>query len=359
MVSAHQSIGCKAVVLFGTEEQKKRWLPRLANDTLSAFCLSEPNVGCDAGGQETRCEASEDGTHFILNGEKKWSTSGAISGLFTVMSKQAIRDEKTGKARDAVTALVCTPDMEGIEIYQKNRSKCGIRGTWQARIRFRNVRVPRENLLFKEGKGLQVALTCLNYGRCTLSAGILGTAKASMHQAVKWSQARYQFGRPIGDFELVQKKIARMSALIYAMDAMLYMTTGFLDRHDGDIMVETAVCKVFNSGMGCKVIDEAMQIMGGEGYMTENELERAFRDSRIFPIVEGANEVMQSFIFSYGGKQLAEHMVGLMNALVWNGKESFGRNLARIAGNFLSLRLQQRAIPLAVELFLNVKRPSL
>ncbi len=356
MVSAHQSIGCKALVLFGTEEQKKKYLPRLAQDTLSAFCLSESNVGCDAGGQETRCEISEDGKFLILNGEKKWSTSGALSGLFTVMAKQTFVNSQTGKSYEGVTAMICDPHLEGIKIFQKNRSKCGIRGTWQARIRFTNTKIPRENVLHKEGKGLQVALTCLNYGRCTLSAGMLGAAKTSMEQAIKWSQTRYQFKRPIGEFELVQKKVAHMSALTYAMDAMLYMTTGFLDRKDSDIMVETAVCKVFNSEMGCRVIDDAMQIMGGEGYMTENELERAFRDSRIFPIVEGANEVMQSFIFSYGGKQLGEQMVGLMNALVWNGKESLGKNLKRIVGNFLSVQLQQRAIPLAGELFLNWKR---
>jgi acyl-CoA dehydrogenase family member 9 len=160
VVSAHQSIGCKALVLFGNEEQKKKWLPRLANETLSAFCLSEPNVGCDAGGQETKCQLSEDGQFYILNGEKKWSTSGALSGMFTVMSKQIFTDAKTGKIHEAVTALICTPDMPGVEIYQKNRSKCGIRGTWQARIRFNNVRIPKENMLHKEGKGARFRRAC-------------------------------------------------------------------------------------------------------------------------------------------------------------------------------------------------------
>ncbi len=305
MVSAHQSIGCKAVMLYGTDEQKERWLPKLAREWLSAFCLSEPQVGCDAGGQETTIEVTDDGEHYIVNGEKKWATSGAISGLFTVMGKQMI----DGKER--VTAVVCNPDMEGIEIFSKNRSKMCIRGTWQARIRFTNVKVPKANLLHKEGKGLNVALTCLNYGRCTLSAGMLGGAKTAMDQSIKWSQTRYQFGRPIADFELVQKKIAYMSSLCYAMDSVLYMTTGMLDRHDEDIMLETAICKVFCSEMGWRTVDNAVQIMGGEGTMTENELERIFRDSRINTIVEGANEVMQSFIFAYGGKQLAEKMLGI------------------------------------------------
>ena len=358
VVSAHQSIGCKAIMLFGTEQQKQHWLPALAKTTLSAFCLSEPNVGCDAGGQETRCERSADGTHYILNGEKKWATSGALSGVFTVMAKQKLADPKSGKESDKVTALICTPDMPGIEIFQKNRSKCGIRGTWQARIRFNDVKVPAENLLHHEGRGLNVALSCLNYGRCTLSAGVLGAAKTSMDQSIKWSRTRYQFQRPLADFELVKQKISHMSALCYAMDAMLYMTTGKLDRHDEDIMLETAACKVFCSEMGWRVVNDAMQIMGGEGYMTENELERAFRDTRIYPIVEGANEVMHAFIFAYGGKQLAEQMLGVQDAIGWDADAPMGANLSRIARNSLRSVIMKRAVPLGAEIFLGVKRPA-
>ncbi|MEZ6233120.1 MAG: acyl-CoA dehydrogenase family protein [Phycisphaerales bacterium] len=338
MVSAHQSIGCKAVMLFGNDEQKAKWLPHLAKDWLSAFCLSEPNVGCDAGGQETYCEKTEDGEFFIINGEKKWATSGALSGLFTVMAKQKMEGGK-----EKVTALVCTPDMEGIDIFQKNRSKCGIRGTWQARIRFKNVRVPKAHLLGQEGKGLNIALTCLNYGRCTLSAGMLGGARRAMDQSIKWSQTRFQFKRALSEFELVRQKVARMAAYVYAMDAVLYMTTGYLDRHDEDIMVETAICKVFNSEFGWRAVNDAVQIMGGEGYMTENEVERIFRDSRINIIVEGANEVMQSFVFAYGGKQLAEHMLGVRDA----AKKSPFKPAVMKAG-----------MPIAKEVFLGI-RPSL
>ncbi|HEY2588949.1 MAG TPA: acyl-CoA dehydrogenase family protein [Tepidisphaeraceae bacterium] len=354
MVSAHQSIGCKALMLFGTPEQKARWLPHLAKDWLSAFCLSEPDVGCDAGGQRTRCELSEDGQYYILNGEKKWSTSGALSGLFTVMARQKLTDPKTGKTSEKVTALICTPDMPGIDIFQKNRSKCGIRGTWQARIRFKDVKVPRSHLLHQEGKGLNVALSCLNYGRCTLSAGMLGGATRAFEQSTKWAQTRYQFQRPLADFELVQAKIANMAALTYAMDAMLYMTTGMLDRHDEDIMVETAVCKLFCSEMGWRVVNDAMQIMGGEGYMTENEIERIFRDSRINLIVEGANEVMQSFIFAYGGKQLAEQMLGIQQAVGWDHQESPTQNLARILRGLKHGPVVKAAAPLGAELFLGV-----
>ncbi|HED53213.1 MAG TPA: acyl-CoA dehydrogenase [Phycisphaerales bacterium] len=336
MVSAHQSIGCKAIMLFGTEEQKKRWLPIVACEKLSAFCLSEPNAGCDAGGQETHCEKSEDGSYYILNGEKKWSTSGALASIFTVMCKQKMPDGK-----EKVTALVCTPDMEGIDIFEKNRSKCGIRGTWQARIRLTNVKVPAENLLHKEGRGLNVALTCLNYGRCTLSAGMLGGAKRAMDQGIKWAQTRYQFGDPLSDKQLVRERIAHMASLVYAMDAVLYMTTGMLDRHDPDIMVETAVCKCFCSEMGWQVVNDAMQIMGGESYMAENEIERIFRDSRINTIVEGSNDLMWSFIFGYGGKQLGEWMLGLRQAA---------------SKQFYKPAFLKQAIPVGMEVFLGIRK---
>ncbi|MBL9032340.1 MAG: acyl-CoA dehydrogenase family protein [Phycisphaerae bacterium] len=356
LVSAHQSIGCKAIMLFGTDEQKRLWLPHLAKDWLSAFCLSEPNVGCDAGGQETRCEFDPATQTYILNGEKKWATSGALSAIFTVMARQKITDPKTGKETEKVSALVCTPDMPGVDIFQKNRSKCGIRGTWQARIRFTNVRVPKFNLLHHEGRGLNVALTCLNYGRCTLSAGMLGGARRAMDQGIKWAQTRYQFQRPLADFELVQKRIAHMAALCYAMDAVLYMTTGMLDRHDEDIMLETAICKVFCSEMGWQAVNDSLQIMGGEGYMTENEVERIFRDSRINLIVEGANEVMQSFIFAYGGKQLAEKMLTVQQAVGWNKDEGLGGNLIRIVKNLSRPMVLKAAVPLGLELFGGIRR---
>jgi alkylation response protein AidB-like acyl-CoA dehydrogenase len=335
MVSAHQSIGCGAINLFGTEEQKRLYLPRMAKNLLSAFCLSEPSVGCDAGGQQTTCRLSEDGSHYILNGEKKWATSAAMSGLFTVMAKQKMVHPKTGKEQERVTALICTPDMEGIDIFSRNRAKCGIRGTWQARIRFTDVKVPRENLLHQEGKGLNVALTCLNIGRCTLSAGMVGAGKAAYEQGVKWAQYRHQFNRPIAEFEMIQEYLARMAAYVYAMDAMLYMTTGMVDRDDEDIMLETAICKVFCSELGFQTVDTALQIMGGEGYMTENIVERLWRDSRINAIVEGANEVMHSFVFAYGSKQLGEYMIGI--------KDKPFANLGA-------------AIKIAAELYLGVRR---
>ena len=361
MVSAHQSIGCKALMLFGTEDQKKEYLPKVAREYLSGFCLSEPNVGSDAAGQQTNCVVNPKTGDYILNGEKKWITSGALSGLLTVMTTQMMTDSRTGKEKKVVTALIVTPDMEGVSFFQKNRSKTGIRGTWQARIKFENVRVPKENLLHREGQGLKVALTCLNYGRCTLSAGVTGAAKEAMEQATKWVQTRYQFQRPLAEFELVQQRVAEMHAFCYAMDAMLYMVCGMLDRHDRDIMVETAACKYFCSEEGWNVIDSAMQVMGGDGYMTENEFERLWRDNRIHRIVEGSNEVMQSFIFAYGGKQLAEHMLGVLNTVQWDDEQTVSENTSRILKGAFRPATVKAGTPLAAEIFLGVKkqRPQL
>jgi alkylation response protein AidB-like acyl-CoA dehydrogenase len=350
MVSAHQSIGCKAVMLFGSEQQKKAWLPHLAKDWLSAFCLSEPNVGCDAGGQET--EFVKDGDYYVVTGEKKWATSGAISGLFTVMAR-----EKTPDGKGKISALVMHPWMDGVEIFQKNRSKCGIRGTWQARIRFHGVRVHKSHLLGKEGRGLQIALSCLNFGRCTLSAGMLGGARKVRDQATKWAMTRFQFGKPLADKELVRQRIARMAAYDYAIDAVLYMTTGMLDRKDEDIMVETAVCKCFCSEYGWRVVNDGVQIMGGESYMTENEVERVFRDSRINLIVEGSNDLMWSFIFGYGGKQLAEQMLGVKQSLLKEDGESLGAFLGKAIRNSLNPRLMKIAVPLGLEVYFGVRRP--
>lgn len=357
LASAHLSIGCKAIALFGTEEQKRRWLPHLATHWLSAFCLSEPDVGCDAGGQQTVCTPSPDGTYFLLNGQKKWSTSAALSQLFTVMARQTMVDAATGKNVDKVTALVLTPDMPGVEVFEKNRSKCGIRGTWQGRLRFTDVKVPRENLLTEEGKGLKVALTCLDFGRCTLAAGMLGGAVRAAEQATKWARTRFQFQRPVADFELVQAAVARMAALTYAMDSVLYMTTGLLDRHGEDVMVETAACKVFCSEMGWRCVNDAMEIMGGEGYMTENEIERILRDARIDSIVEGTNEVMRSFIFGYGGKKLAEQMLGVQQAFTWDKQVTTGLNLKRLLGAVTDLQKLSAALSIGTEIFLGRRGP--
>ncbi|MEE9211780.1 MAG: acyl-CoA dehydrogenase family protein [Phycisphaeraceae bacterium] len=313
MVGAHQSIGLKALVLNGTEQQKKRWLPDLATGKkLAAFALTEPEAGSDAANVQTRAHLSDDGKHWILNGQKKYTTNGAIAGMMTVMARTPI--EHNGKTKDKITAFIVTPDLPGFEVVDPNPSKCGIRGTWQAELQFTDMPVPVENVLGELGRGLKVALTVLDYGRCTLSAGCVGGAKVALHQTVEHARNRKQFGRPLGEFQLIKQKIARMSEMVFAMDAMTYLTAGMVNRHDDDLMLETAVCKLFCSEVSWRVIDDAVQVHGGKGYMRADGLERMFRDSRINRIVEGATEVITTFVALMGMKGVGEEFEQVLHA---------------------------------------------
>ncbi|MBH05709.1 MAG: acyl-CoA dehydrogenase [Phycisphaeraceae bacterium] len=313
LVGAHQSIGLKALVLNGTEEQKHHWLPELASGRqLAAFALTEPEAGSDAANVQTSAKLSDDGHHWVLNGEKKYITNGALAGMMTVMARTPI--EENGKIKEKVTAFIVTPDMAGFEVVHPNRSKCGIRGTWQATLNFNNMVVPRQNVLGEVGRGLKVALTVLDYGRCTLSAGCIGGAKVALEMSVRHAQNRSQFDRSLSEFHLIKQKIARMSELVFAADALTYLAAGMVDRHDEDLMLETAICKLFCSEASWRVIDDAVQIHGGAGYMRENGLERMLRDARINRIVEGATEVMTSFVALMGMKEVGEDLERVLHA---------------------------------------------
>jgi acyl-CoA dehydrogenase family member 9 len=312
LIGAHQSIGLKALVLMGTEQQKRQYLPALASgQMLAAFCLSEPEVGSDAANVQTTARLSEDGQHWIINGEKRYATNAAIAGMMTVMAQTP---GETGGKRPRITAFIVTPDMPGFEVISPNRSKCGVRGTWQATLKFTDMRVPVENVLGEVGRGLKVALSVLGYGRCTLSAGCVGGAKEALELAVQHARRRRQFGKAIGEFHLVKQKIARMAEYTFAMDAITYMAAGLVDRHDEDIMLETAISKLFCSEALWQVADDAVQIWAGEGYMREHGLERMLRDARINRIVEGTTEVMTAFIALMGMKPVGEHMQQVLRA---------------------------------------------
>src|SRR5947207_6015075 len=222
LIGAHQSIGLKALILMGNDEQKKQFLPDLASGRkLAAFCLSEPEVGSDAANVQTPAVLSEDGTHYILNGDKKFATNAALAGMMTVMAKTPVTDA-SGKTREKVTAFIVTPDLPGFQIVSPNRSKCGVRGSWQATLKFTDMHVPADRVLGQLGKGLKVALSVLDFGRCTLSAGCVGGAKKALAMAVERAKNRKQFGRNIGEFHLVKQKIARMAETTFAMEAMTY-----------------------------------------------------------------------------------------------------------------------------------------
>lgn len=314
VIGAHQSIGLKAVLLLGTDEQKKTFLPALASgEKLAAFCLSEPEVGSDAANVQTRAVLSDDKSHWILNGEKKYATNAAIAGMMTVMARTPV--EENGKIKEKVTAFIVTPDLPGFQVVKNNRSKMGVRGSWQAVLKFTDMKVPADRVLGQVGKGLKVALGTLDYGRCTLSAGCVGGAKRALELSIQRATSRTQFGRPIGSFHLIKQKIARMAEMTFAMDALTYLVTAKVDKHAGDLMLETAIAKLFCSEGLWQIADDAVQIWGGEGYMRENGLERALRDARINRIVEGATEVMTAFIALVGMKGVGEEFESVLRSI--------------------------------------------
>ena len=297
-VNAHHSIGIRALLLFGTHEQKQKWLPKLVTgEQLGAFALTEKEAGSDAANVQMQARPSEDGSHFILTGEKRYITNAAIAHVLTVMARTPVPG-KDGKT--AITAFLVTPDMPGFEILEARMSKMGIRGTATGRFALRDVRVPKENILGPPGKGLKVALTVLDFGRTTFGACCTGAAKTCLRLAIEHANTRRQFNKTLGAFELVKKKIARMAADAYAMEAMTTITASLIDRGLEDYMIETAMLKVFTTERLWEVINDAFQIYGGSAYFTDLPLERMLRDARINQIGEGANEVLTSFIALVG-----------------------------------------------------------
>jgi acyl-CoA dehydrogenase family member 9 len=296
-VNAHHSIGIRALLLFGTHEQKQRWLPKLSTgEQLGAFALTEKEAGSDAANVQMQARPSEDGSHFILNGEKRYITNAAIADVLTVMARTPV----PGSDKTAITAFLVTPEMPGFEMLEARMPKMGIRGTATGRFAFRDVKVPKENILGPPGKGLKVALTVLDFGRTTFGACCTGAAKTCLRLAIEHANTRKQFNKTLGNFDLVKKKIARIAADAYAMEAMTTITASFIDRGLEDYMLETAMLKVFTTERLWECINDAFQIYGGSAYFVDLPLERMMRDARINQIGEGANEVLTSFIALVG-----------------------------------------------------------
>jgi alkylation response protein AidB-like acyl-CoA dehydrogenase len=297
-VNAHHSIGIRALLLFGTHEQKQKWLPKLVTgEQLGAFALTEKEAGSDAANVQMTATPSADGSHFILNGEKRYITNAAIAHVLTVMARTPVPG-KAGKT--SITAFLVTPDMPGFEILEARMPKMGIRGTATGRFAMRNVKVPKENILGPPGKGLKVALTVLDFGRTTFGACCTGAAKTCLELAVKHANTRKQFNKTLGNFHLVKEKIARIAADAYAMEAMTTITASLIDRGLEDYMLETAMLKVFTTERLWECINDAFQIYGGSAYFVDLPLERMMRDARINQIGEGSNEVLTSFIALVG-----------------------------------------------------------
>src|SRR3989441_6648162 len=259
-VNAHHSIGIRALLLFGTHEQKQKWLPKLVTgEQLGAFALTEKEAGSDAANVQMQARPSPDGSHFILNGEKRYITNAAIAHVLTVMARTPVPDSD----KTAITAFLVTPDMPGFEMLEARMPKMGIRGTATGRFVLRDVKVPKENILGPPGKGLKVALTVLDFGRTTFGACCTGAAKTCLELAISHANKRRQFKKTLGDFDLVKKKIGRIAADAYAMEAMTTITASLIDRGLEDYMLETAMLKVFTTERLWECINDAFQIYGG------------------------------------------------------------------------------------------------
>ena len=305
LVSAHQSIGvAQPLLLFGTEEQKQKYLPRVAGGEISAFALTESHAGSDPATMSLRAEPTPDGSEFILNGEKLWCTNGVKAGVLVVMARTPPKIVG-GKERKQITAFIVDVDTPGLKIAYRCRFM-GLRALYNAVVTFKDVRVPRENIIAGEGKGLKVALTTLNTGRLTLPAACVGVSKRLLEISRKWASERIQWGVPIGQHAAIAGKIAEMAGNVFAMEAMTFLSSSLLDRKTGDLRIETAMCKMWATELTWKIADDAMQVRGGRGYETAQSLagrgespiavERFLRDCRVNTIFEGSSEIMRLFI---------------------------------------------------------------
>jgi alkylation response protein AidB-like acyl-CoA dehydrogenase len=338
-VNAHHSIGPRAIVLFGTEEQKLRYLPKLASgEAISAFALTEPEAGSDAANVQSTATPTPDGRGFTLNGQKRWITNGGIADVLTVMARTPMASGKDSK----ITALLVTPDMPGFEVVEKRMEKMGVRGTATSRLAFHNLFVPRENLLGQMGKGLKVALTVLDFGRTTFGASCTGAAKFCVERAVQHANTRVQFGQTLGSFELVQEKLAYMQAGVFAMEACTYQTAALIDSGEGDFMLETAMLKVFSTETLWRILGDTFQLHGGLAYFTDQPFDRMVRDARINTIGEGANDVLRAFTALVGMRDVGLELQGIRDAIY----QPFGKfsRLGRFAGRKLGSLLVAPAV---------------
>lgn len=322
LISAHQSIGVpQPLKMFGTEAQKKKFFPRFRQGSISAFALTEPDVGSDPAQMSTTAELSKDGTHYILNGEKLWCTNGTVADIIIVMAKTAPKIVK-GKERTQVSAFILEMNTPGIEIAHRCEFM-GLGGIYNAYLKFKNVKIPAENLLGSEGRGLALALATINVGRLTLPAACTGAAKQCLSIARRWGKLRVQWGLPIGLHEAGRDKIAYIASTTMAMEAITWLTCAWQDQGNQDIRIEAAMAKLFCTEALWKIVDLTMQLRGGRGYEKARSLkargevpypvERIMRDCRVNLILEGSSEIMKLFLARESLDPHLKRMGGLLN----------------------------------------------
>jgi acyl-CoA dehydrogenase family protein 9 len=309
---AHQSIGCKGITLFGTDDQKRRWLPGCAcGETIAAFCLTEPGSGSDAQAMTTIATPSPDGKSYSITGTKIWISNAGYAGVFTVFAKVPVVID--GKPKQRVTAFIVNAKAKGITL-GKLEEKMGIKASDTRTVSFDDVIVPVEDRLGDVGQGFKIALEILNSGRLGLAAGSARGSRRIMNIALAHAKQREQFGRPIGSFEMIQQKFAINAADIYAADSAWMLTAGMVDRGGIDFSLETAACKIFASELAFRAANDALQIAGGIGYSKEYPYEQAVRDARINLIFEGTNEILRALIALTALQQPGERLKELGKA---------------------------------------------
>ena len=304
VLGVHQSIGFKAIALYGTDEQKERFLPDLCSGRkLAGFALTEPGAGSDAYNISSRAVEQPDGS-WVLNGEKRYIGNGSKGDVFTAFARCEVDGE------DRHIALILEKGMKGFEVGERFDTM-GLRGNDLRRLRFADVRVPAENVIGVPGDGFRIAMAVLNNGRIGLGTGSVGATKGLLDKVIAHVKERRQFGMPLADFELVQEKIAWMVSYLFGLESMCYLTCGLADRGVEDYSLESAICKVSGTEFLWYAANRAMQLKGGAGYMRDEPYEQILRDIRIFPIFEGANDVMRAFVALSGMKPVGEKLEGL------------------------------------------------
>lgn len=308
-IGGHLSLGSKGLILFGTEEQKQRFLPKIASgEWVCAYALTEPSSGSDAQALKSRAVLDPDKDVYVLNGSKIWCTNGGYAHVIQTFARTPMPDGK-----EKISAFLVTRDLPGFTS-GKPEYKMGIKGSNTVELSFQDVPVPAANLIGEPGRGFKVAVEILNTGRLSLAAGCVGGMKASLRRAIAHGESRRQFGKPIADFEMVKEKYAEIATETYALESMVYLAAGLADRKL-DMSLEAAICKVYGTEAMWRAANHALQIAGGSGFMREYPYERIVRDSRVNMIFEGTNEILRVLISLTGMQKRGEYLKQVGDAL--------------------------------------------